>query len=261
VLLPVATSLGDSLPQLNDRPWTGWFAGYECRDFRFGVGSDGVGILIPIDKRKKEPVSQRYWIKIEPVVEEVKDDGKVVTKKPADDGWTALTEATAEGGKIGYRGTVAGGATFEVHFETDRDTIRAGGRLLERGELTGSPIRLAIRVKVPNVYFYVDDEEKVEDLADGDRIRLEMADGKKLTFNGWDPVWAEQETGGSGVRAAGVKLEGYDKRELKLGSDKAGLFEFWNGEKRPLHKGFTLGWKPDPEKDPEGKARFTIEFG
>lgn len=262
LLLPLgATSFARSLPQLNEKPWAGWFAAYERRDFHFGVTSAGTAILIPIHERKDEPVSKRYWIEIEPVIEEVRDDGRVVTKKADKEGWSAITDPTAEGGEISYRGTVTGGASFEVHFETDRDTIRGGGRLLDRGELTKHPIRFAIRVKIPNVYHYVADEERVEDMADGDRIRIERADGKKMTLDGWEPVWAEKEVSGPGIRTASIRLEGYDDRDIDLDSGKGGLFEFWNGEKRPLHKGFTFGWRPDPEKDPGGGARFTLEFG
>lgn len=253
--------LGGSLPQLDDKPWIGWFAGYERRDFRFGILSGGTAMLIPLQKRKDDPVSEKHWIEIEPVIEEVVGNGKVVTKRALVDGWTAITEPTEEGGVMSYRGTVTGGATFEVHFETDRDTIRGGGRLLGKGELTEHPIRFAIRVKVPNVYQFIEDEEKVEDLADGDRIRLERSDREKLTLNAWDPVWADKDVSGPGIRIARVDLDGYDGRKIELESGDGGLFEFWNGEKRPLYKGFTFGWKPDPAKDPEGKARFTLEFG
>ncbi len=260
-LLLGTNAFAGRLPQLDDNPWTGWFAGYERREFRFGVKGDGTAVLIPINERNDDPISPRYWIDIEPVIEEVLDDGSVVTKQTLDTGWTAITEPTDEGGKISYRGTVTGGATFEVHFETDRDTILGGGRVVEKGELTEHPIRFAIRIKIPNVYHYVDNEDKVEDSADGDRIRIERADGKKMTLDGWEPVWADKDVSGPGVRTASIDLEGYDGREIELESGDGGLFEFWNGEKRPLYKGFTFGWKPDPEKDPEGKARFTIEFG
>jgi hypothetical protein len=28
----------------------------------------------------------------------------------------------------------------------------------------------------------------------------------------------------------------------------------------PLYKGFTIDWRPNPAKDPEGKDRFVIEL-
>jgi hypothetical protein len=68
------------------------------------------------------------------------------------------------------------------------------------------------------------------------------------------------EMTGKGVRSARIELDPWKGSRLELDSGNAGLFEFWTGEKRPLYKGFTLGWKPDPAKDPEGKARFVIKF-
>ncbi|BCX47104.1 hypothetical protein HAHE_10120 [Haloferula helveola] len=254
------SALAGNLPQLNDQPWIGWYAGYECRDFRFGVKNDGEASLIPL--QKKEPISPRYWIDIIPVIEEVLPGGRVVTKKAQDGGWEALTESTAEAEKISYRGTVTGGAKFEVHFELDGDEILGGGKILDKGELTENPIRLSIRVRVPNVYYHTKNEEDVEDKADGDRIQVERSDGKKLRFDGWDPVWAEKEdVSGPGIKTARIDLDGYKGAKIDLESGDKGLFEFWNGEKRPLYKGFTFGWKPDPLKDPEGKARFTLKFG
>ncbi|MCH7224992.1 hypothetical protein [Haloferula sp. A504] len=260
-LLFGTNSLLGGLPQLSEKPWIGWFAGYEEREYRFGIMADGIAALIPLNDRSDEPVSQKHWIEIEPVIEEVLAGGRVVTKQADDTAWEGLTEPTEEGGKMSYRGKVTGGATFEVHFETERGRILAGGRILDKGDLTEHPIRLSIRVKVPNVYQFIEDEEKVEDLADGDRIRLVKADGRKESLDAWEPVWADKDISDPGVRSARIDLEGYDGRKIELEAGDKGLFEFWNGEKRPLYKGFTFGWKPDPAKDPEGKARFVLEFG
>lgn len=247
------------LPQVNDKPWLGWFVGVEERHFRFGVRGDGEASLIPLSDRD-EPVSSRYWIDIEPVIEEILPGGRVRTKQYQDDGWETEADPTDELETVTYRGTVTDGARFEVHFEVDGSEIRGGGRLLDAGGLTDNPIRFAIRVKIPNVYVYQDNEDRLEDLADGDRIRMERADGEDLRFDGMDVVWAEKEHSGPGIRTARIDLEGYDGAKIDLDSGEAGLFEFWNGSKRELHKGFTMGWKPDPEKDPDGEARFTLKF-
>lgn len=260
-LLCIGNSLADALPQLNEKPWVGWYTGYEERKFRFGVNQNGEAVLIPIDKRKREPMSPKYWIEIQPAIEEVREAGRVVSKRPTADGWEALTEASATADKIAFRGTVSGGATFEVNLEVSRGEIRAGGRILEKGELTKYPLRLALRVRVPNAYPYVTEEEKLQERARRDKVRIERADGEKLTLGTVDPVQAETELNGTGVRNARIELDGFDGYRIDLDAGTGGLFEFWNGEKRPLYKGFTFGWKPDPEKDPEGRARFSLKFG
>jgi len=247
------------LPQLVEKPWLGWFVGVEGRHFNFGVKDDGEAVLIPINDHD-EPVSPRHWIEIEPVIEEILPSGRVRTKQHQDDGWETATAPTAALENVSYRGTVTDGARFEAHFEVDGSEIRGGGRLLDKGGLTEHPVRFAIRVKIPNVYVYVDDEERLEELAGDDRIRMERADGERLRFDGTDVVWAEKEHSGPGIRTARIDLTGYDGAKADLDSGEAGLFEFWNGSKRELHKGFTLGWKPDPEKNPDGEARFTLKF-
>jgi hypothetical protein len=255
--LLVVTASAGTLPGLVESPWMAWYAGWDARDFRFGVRGDGAAALVPYKKRGGD-ISARYWIDIEPVIEELRGE-RVVTKRPADDGWTARSPAALEPDKVTYRGTVSGGATFEVTFEMDGRTIRGGGRILDKGELTEHPIRFALRIQIPNVYYYQKDEKKLEDLAEGDKIQLLRADGEKLRFDAWEPVWG-QEQNGPGITEARIELEGYDGARIDLVSGEAATFEFWNRAKGPLYKGFTLGWKPDPAKDPKGEARFELKF-
>lgn len=247
-----------SLPQLDDKPWTGWFAAHEARKFTFGVHNNGEGQYLPELERGKK-TSTSYAIEFEPVIEELRGGGKIVTKKNERNGWEAVTEASAEAEKIVYRGTSTGGAKFEVTLEVDGKEIRGGGRILDRGELTEHPIQLAIRVKVPNVYRHKKDDEAVEDLAEGDDVRLVRVDGKELKFDALEPVdAASAAVTGPGIREVRVDLEGYKGQRIEMAAGEGGRFELWNYEERPLYKGFTVGWKHDPAKDPEGKARFSF---
>lgn len=250
----------EDLPQLNEDPWTGWFAGYERRAFRFGVNREGVASVMAF-KEEDEPMHRRFWIEIEPLIEELKPDGKVSTRKAKPGGWQALTERTAVGGAIGYRGTVAGGAVFEVRFETDGDEIRGGGRIVERGKLTRNPVRFVIRIKVPNMYHYQKDEEKLEKIAKRDRISMVGEDGGKLRYDAWDVVDpGSVGIDGRGIRKARVDLAGFKGPRMDLDSGAEGLFEFRNSGERELYRGFAFAWMPDPEKDADGKGRFVLKF-
>ncbi|MGE9269773.1 MAG: hypothetical protein ACQKBU_03135 [Verrucomicrobiales bacterium] len=261
VLLIAAASLNaGTLPELNEKPWVGWFAGSKNRDFYFGVKNDGEGAFVLAD-RNGEMGSSRLTLVFQPVIEEVLPSGRVVTKETLIDGWEPITEASEQAELISYRGTVTGGARFEVHFEIEKGEIRGGGRILEKGELTENPIRFSLRIRFPNTYPYQRDEEQIEDEASDDRIQFERADEKKLKFDAWEPVWAEKEdVSGPGVQRARIELSTYDGGRFELEAGEQGLFEFYNGSLRPLYKGFTFGWKPDPEKDPEGTGRFVFEF-
>ncbi len=102
---------------------------------------------------------------------------------------------------------------------------------------------------------------ELEKKAKGDRVQMVRADGKKLKLKGLDMVDAGSEAmNGPGISEARIDLDGYDGAKIDLESEAAGVFQFWNGGERPLYKGFTMGWQPDPEKDPEGKARFTLIY-
>jgi len=261
LLLAVSTgSMADTLPQLSEKPWVGWFAGYENRGFHFGVKMDGEAELMPVDDDDKVG-SPRKWIAFKPVIEEILPDGRVVTKQALEDGWEAITEASDSAETMSYRGTVTGGAKFEVHFEMGKGEVLGGGRLLEKGDLTDNPIRFSLRVRIPNVYQHDRDEDALEKKAKRDKIQIERADRKKLKFNSLDPVWAEKEdVTGPGVVTARVDLEGYDGARVELDAGDKGLFEMYNGELRPLYRGVTFGWKPDPAKDPDAKGRFVVKF-
>lgn len=258
LLLTSVTIFGDELPELFEKPWTAWYCGYEGKNFHFGVDPDGEAALIPLNK--KERFSSRKWIKVTPVVEEILPDGRVVTKTAVDDGWEAITESSNEAEVISYRGTVTGGARFEAHFEIDGNVVRGGGRILENGELK-NPLRLSIRVRIPNCYshFEKDEQDALEKKIKRDRVNLVMADKSKKKFDVIDPVNATEENG-DGVRSARIDLAGFDGARIELDAGEAGQFEFWNGAGNPLYKGFTLGWKPDPAKDPNGEARFELEY-
>jgi hypothetical protein len=253
LLVPAAA---DDLPQLVERPWIGCYAGYERRNFHFSVGSEGVGLLVPMGDRDSL-MSSRYAIRILPVVEEVAADGKVTGRTPKKGGWEAVTPAAADPEKVVYRGTTAGDARFEVTMEFDGDLIRFGGKLLENGTLKQP--RFVLRVQVPDVYSADRNIERREEKAKKDRLELVRTDGKKLRLDVLTAIDAESaEFSGPGVAQARIDFAGYKGHRFELAAGDAGTFEFWNRGMEPLIEGFTLGWKPDPAKDPDGKARATL---
>lgn len=257
VLLPILTLQAEELPQLAVKPWIGNYAGYERRSFQFLVGNDGEGQLSPMGD-KGTVMSSRIAIKMQPLIEEVLPDGKVISKMPVDDGWEAVTPASINPEKVTYRGTVAGDARFEVTLEFDGDQISAGGKLLEKGKL-GNP-RFVLRFIVPNVYYYDKDEKKREEKSKRDRIDLLRTDGKKLKLDLMTPLDAETEKfNGPGVSQARVDIAGYKDHRFEFDAGANAAFEFWNRGEAALIEGFTLGWKPDPAKDPDGKSRVVLK--
>lgn len=244
------------LPQLKENPWIGYYVGYERRNFHFMVSSSGECLLSPISS-KGSPLSSRLSIKIRPVVEDVLPGGQIVAKAAVDDGWEAVTPASVDPESVVYRGTVTGGARYEVKLEFDGDQITAGGRLLEKGTLADP--RFMIRIQVPDVYYHENDAGKKAEKAKKDRVDLVRTDGKKLKLDLMTPLDAESaEHNGPGIQQARVDIEGYRGLRLDFDAGKDAFFEFWNKGEVALVEGFTLGWRPDPAKDPEGKGRIVL---
>lgn len=256
LVMAAAVARADMLPQLDKKPWTGWFAGTENRKYRFGVDRKGDAFLMPM-KNREEAIYNKQWIRFSPVIQEIREDGRLVTKKSETNGWTALSEASAEAEKISYRGTVTGGAVFEVIFEIDKNEIRAGGRLVEQGTLTGN-YRFAILTSIPNMHYGDKEDDKLEDKAGDDDYLFVRADGEKLKFDGWSEIDAS-EVNGEGFKSARIDIEAYGaKLDLMAGED--GKLEFWNRGLQRAYRGVGVNWIHDHQKDPEGRSRFTIIF-
>ncbi|MBB5352966.1 hypothetical protein HNR46_003216 [Haloferula luteola] len=257
LLLLTQWAPADMLPQLDGKPWTGWFAGYESRKFRFGVNREGEAFLMPM-KNRDETIYNKQWIRLTPVIEELRSGRGPVTKKTELNGWTALSEKSDQAERISYRGTVTGGAVFEVTLEIDGASVRAKGRLVEKGSLANKELRFGWRVKIPNLYYNQKDEKKLEDGTKGDRYEFVRADGEKVRWDGWDSVNGDEVTG-EGFTAARLDLEPYDAR-VTFETEKGGLFELWNGGEKPLYQGIGVNWIHHPEADPKGEAHFTMTF-
>ena len=255
VFLAVAPLSAGELPLLNKQPWLGKYMGMDTRDFRFYVKDSGEAQVLPA-KEKEGFITDTFAIRFVPLIEETTAEGKVVSKFVAKEGWEAVTPATIDPKKITYRGTVAGDASFEVNFELEGGKIIAGGKLLEKGTLTNP--RFVLRVQVPFVYKNAKDAEALKEKMKNDRMEVVRTDGKKLKLEMDKPLDAETaEYSGPGITSARVEIAGYGHR-MELGTAAGGTFELWNKEAKALIEGFTLGWKHDPAKDPEGKARLSF---
>ncbi|TAF23713.1 MAG: hypothetical protein EAZ71_12315 [Verrucomicrobia bacterium] len=251
-------STAGELPQLTVQPWIGKYAGYERRSFQFSVGANGEGVLL-MNNDKGKPMGTSTAIRFQPLVEETLPDGRSFSKSPSKGGWEAVTPANAKAEIITYRGTVGGGARFEVNFELDGDEIIGGGRIIDKAGVT-NPLAFKLRIHMPDIYYFEKSTAKRANLAKKDRVDLLRADGKKLKLDLLTPLDAEsQKINGTGMTKARVDLAGYKGGRFDFESGENATFEFWNKAEEPLIEGFALGWRPDPAKDRDGKARFTLK--
>ncbi|MGB6222836.1 hypothetical protein [Haloferula sp.] len=259
LLLSSATVFGGELPELFEKPWMAWYSGYEGKKMHFGVAPDGQASLIPIDEKSKDRISQGNWLSIRPVILETMPDGRDVVKSAIEDGWEAITPESNEAEEVKYRGTVTGGAKYEVHYQVDDGEIIASGQILDKGELTENPIRFAIRVIIPNVYRHVDEEEKLLERAEDDRFDFVKVDKKKAKFKGDETVEAVAKECGP-FRYLRAEIENYNGGRFEFDAGDIGQFEFEKPDADLIAKGFTLVWTPDPAKNAGGKGKMLLEY-
>jgi hypothetical protein len=260
LILPLASLplLAGELPQLTKQPWLGKYIGYEHRSFQFSVATSGEASLLPMGDKGK-PMGFLNAIRFQPLIEETLPDGRKVGRVGAKGGWEAVTPAGADLEKAVYRGTVAGGARFEVTFEFDGAEIRGGGKVIDKGKLP-NPLAFVLRIHFPDVYYFEKDAEKKKQKAKKDRVDLLRTDGKKLKLDLVTPLDAESEKfSGPGVAQARVDLEGYKGKRFDLEAGDLGHFQFWNKAEDELVAGFAFGWTSDAAKDPDGKGRFSLK--
>jgi hypothetical protein len=251
------------LPALNEQPWLGYFTAFESKKFDFGMMSVGKIVLTPMGD-KGNAVSHALAISIQIGIEEVLPDGKVTMKEIKPETLSSAEPATDELVKTVVKGKVTGDASFEVTLEQNRGVISMGGRVLDPGTLK-NPLRFAIRVRFPEAYKYSSPKDKKEEKAfekkiEDDRIDMKWTDGKrkKQEFNVALEA-ASQDLNGPGIAAAEIEIGAYKgKKFLFLASENSAM-TLWNSKVAPLHEGFTINWRPDAEKDKEGKARLSFE--
>lgn len=259
-LTPVAADL----PTCPDKPWDRCFAGTESRKFRFTMDPWALGRIAPFGKSGKE-ISGSLQPTVSFIIEEIQPGGKTVVKQIVTDSLETQSKPIAKQGKTSFKGKVTGEASFEGQVEFDKGTILLGGRLLDPGTLTKHPLRFGIRVTFPTAYKSTskEDKENSRDFAKkvkGDRYAVVWTDGKQARFNGTDKVDPEAKAvNGPGIAQFRVDADAYQGNsfEFKAGPNSKMLLS--SRQEQPFHEGFSIIWYPDPAKDPETKARLTLD--
>jgi hypothetical protein len=116
-----------------------------------------------------------------------------------------------------------------------------------------------MRVQIPDYYRYDRDKDDFEKKFKRDGVELLMEDRKKMKFDIFEDVDVTK-VNAKGIRSAEIEFTGFRGDRLEVDAADTGFFKFWNGRVKPLSMGFGLNWIADPTKDPEGKARFRLEF-
>lgn len=255
------------LPMLSDKEVLGYFLVADSKSFQFRIGADGKTAIKVIDS-KGTAVNNKLTIPVTFSVEETMPDGKTISRKFSPESLETTHEATVKPRDVTFRGKATGDIGFEVFVTEERGAITLGGHLLNPAELK-NPTRFAIEVRIPSA---VPEEKtdaegdkkaakKLEEAVKDDKVQLIWTDGKKARIAGDEPVeGSSKEVTGPGISAASIQFAAFKERKIQLTASPDSSMNLSNSSKQRLVDGFSLLWSADSAKDPQGKARLTIEI-
>ncbi|MEO5715115.1 MAG: hypothetical protein ABIT37_16675 [Luteolibacter sp.] len=265
-----ADSARAELPSLDDRKWVGCFLAHESKQYQFSVTTQGRG-KIEVIGQKGDPVSSKLAVSVDFQIQETLPDGKVVAKSVKPETLESTQAATTKLNNIVIRGKVAGDAGFEACVSEEKGAVSVGGKLLEQGTLK-NPLRFVIRVNFPDAYASAkekkadpkEDAKKAarafEQRIEKDRLQLKWTDGKSHKQDLAANVEAgSKEINGPGIAALSLEFSSYQEKKFILLASENSSMTLSNASSKPLNTGFAVIWAADPGKDPEGKARLSIE--
>jgi hypothetical protein len=261
VSLPVAAQL----PILNEKEWLGYFTGFESKKVRWSFSSEGKSVLRVIGS-KGDMASEKLSISLDFVVEEVMPDGKIAVRALIPESLESAQAPTTKPKGLVVRGKARGDVGFELYLDENGGNLSLGGRVTDPGPTVKNPLRFGIRMKLPDAYpddSSVDDKKKLkafETKIKNDRlqfIRVDKSRGKQSLTESVE-VDATAINGG-GIVNAEIEMAGYKERKFLLAATESSIMNVVIPKPGPLYEGFVVTWNTDPAKDPQGKARFSIE--
>ena len=254
------------LPSLSDKEVLGYFVAADNKSFEFRIAADGKTSIKVLDS-KGVPVNNELVIPIVFTIDETTPDGKTTSRKIIPESLESAQAATLKPKDITIKGKVTGEIGFEVFVTEDRGAITLGGHLLNPAGLK-NPTRFSIEVRIPDAMPKVKADEdakkaakELEEKIKDDRVQLVWTDGKKAKIAGDEPVeGSSKEVTGPGITAAAIEFGAFKERRIQVAATPNSSMRLTNPSKRPLVEGFSLFWSADPAKDPQAKARVTIEI-
>lgn len=261
------------LPSLDEPPWLGYFAAHQSTRCTLGITSQGDIIFNPSEDAPR-PTGGRSF-RLRPIIEEITPAGRVVVRELDPETLQSAQPASAEIDKVVFSGKVQGGATLEVTVEQNRGILLIGGRVVDPGP-AGNVKRFAISGRTPRFYATYGEgnkskseeqkaleakrEKALEIKLKNENLELKLLDGKRVKQSILEPVdLASGTLSGTGVAEIEIDFQFYRGRKVLLTAAPNSSFSLSNRKGQRIFKnGFSLVWRPDPEKDTDGKARMAI---
>lgn len=249
------------LPMMQEKPWIGYFIGFDDKGARFGISAKGAAIFEPL-KSNGTPIATTNPIKLNFEIIETLPDGKTVRKMIDPEGFTSDSPSAVDPEKpVTIRGKVTGDATFEVTVSEDRGALSFTGRITGNGTLK-NPLKMAISFDfLPYKYSggieTPEQQKNFEAKAKRDEMRLVMPKGEKVKLDFLDTMNLADKTK-DGFASAEIRTEGYGGLRWNLTASPKSTLRFKDKGERPIWNGFTVEWSVNEGADPAAE-KFTIE--
>lgn len=247
------------LPELQDKPWLGCFAGHEGRGFDFALGADGKTELFFKKGRNRVNIHARF--KISYVLEEqIKD--RWVRRSISKDGFETEDKPSEDPEKLTFTATFTGDTKVEITHEFEKSSVIIGTKIVGKG--TENPLRCGVSVMVADLYRHVEDrglsERDLKKKIDAE-IAGETVKGERKKAD----LYEKPELGGSDYFEGGAKWFSFESNKiagktmtLRSVVEGAGTIEV--NQTKTAYNGFYLNWYVDPAKAETSGAQLEIEI-
>lgn len=264
------TSLYAQLPEIEKKPWLGYFVSYTGRDCLFGVSTQGdIDLQLEPAKRKdnEEKGIGNTAMSILVGVEEEKSNTKPIFKKILPHTLQTKDTSTNKLEKTVISGKVSGEASFELTIEQEHGIFTISNRLIDAGNLTKNKIRPVVVLRMPLLYRYANENEisraKTRE-RDRDTLNLKWTNGNKKKFSLRDELDANtEEVNGPGISMAQIDAGGLMReRKITLEAPQGvSVIRASNSSRQMLNRGMSFISMPAPAKPdekPKDTARLVI---
>lgn len=248
-LLSLGGLRGETLPILTERPWMGYWIGFETKKWDFGIGAKGKGLMI--GKRDGERISSYRHFRVEFMLEE-KIDGKWVKREMKPDGFETVQEATEEPEKLEFVATYTDGGQARFGYVFTKRGVQMSAELVQKSP-KATDARVGVRTRIPQ-FFVIKDPSQLEPknlkqkLRD-ETIRIVLNNRERLNFGLWEDVFLQSseidEVGAQSFRLD-TEVNGGLEYEIKLGQPGTGKLIF--RQHSDTHRGFWVNWYPEATK-------------
>lgn len=252
-------SNGAELKALMEKPWYGFWVGYENSKWDAGIGDDGKGMLFLKKDKKRTNLLRNYEIIY--LLEE-KINGEWVRPKMVKNGFETKQSPTAKPKQIEFIATYTSGSQARFQQTFSSRGLQISAELVKKSE-EASEARVGIRFRVPPLFKVKTPEQEepeyLEEKLEDEEIRIKLLNNQNQKIKLHEKISLESpefnEVGAQSFQFK-TKLTGGRQVGLELDNPKTGKLVF--EQTNAIYQGFEVLWYPTQEKSVRTKPLLNL---